>query len=84
MPSKNTTTVVLTDSAQEIKEDLAPIYGLKNILSAGIVLFGQLDSDQQKQIIRIANGEAAGLNAALKLLNKPRSQGRPPKGPKAG
>jgi hypothetical protein len=34
MPSKNTTTVVLTEKAQIIKEDLAPIYGLKNILSA--------------------------------------------------
>jgi hypothetical protein len=50
------TTVVLTKVAQEVKEDLAPVFGLKNILSAGLLLFGRLSSDQQKDIIAQANG----------------------------
>ena len=49
------TTVVLTKKAQEIKFDLAPIYGLKNILSAGLMLFGKLTDRQQKEAIRMAN-----------------------------
>lgn len=56
MPSKNTTTVVLTEKAQIIKEDLAPVFGLKNILSAGLLLFGRLKSDEQKSTIAEANG----------------------------
>ena len=56
MPSKLQTTVVLTEKAQEIKYDLAPIYGLKNILSAGLILFGQLTDSRQKAAIAEANG----------------------------
>jgi len=55
MPSRNPTTVVLTKKAQDIKDDLAPVFGLKNILSAGLILFGELSSDQQKKIIAGAN-----------------------------
>lgn len=55
MPSKNTTTVVLTEKAQLIKEDLAPVFGLKNILSAGLVLFGKLTTTEQKASIKEAN-----------------------------
>jgi len=51
------TTVNLTQKAQNIKEDLAPIYGLKNILSAGLILFGKLSSDLQKDTIHEANHE---------------------------
>jgi len=51
------TTVNLTEKAQIIKEDLAPIYGLKNILSAGLILFGKLSSDLQKHTIHEANHE---------------------------
>lgn len=52
MPSKRTTTVVLTKKAQEIKNRLTPALGLKGILSVGLQLFDQL-SDKEK-IIRIA------------------------------
>ena len=57
MPSKNTTTVVLTEKAQEIKEDLAPIFGLKNILSAGLVLLSKLTAEQKQNSIAEANGD---------------------------
>jgi len=49
------TTVVLSSKAQEIKYDLAPVYGLKNILSAGLILFGNLSDSDQKKYIKIAN-----------------------------
>ena len=49
------TTVILTKVAQEIKENLAPIFGLKNILSAGLVLLDRLPADQQKKVIAKAN-----------------------------
>lgn len=53
---KKHTTVILTEKAQEIKEDLAPVFGLKNILSAGLILVGRLSSDNQKSTIAEANG----------------------------
>lgn len=45
------TTVNLTETAQKVKDDLAPVFGLKNILSAGLVLFGKLSTDEQKSVI---------------------------------
>jgi len=65
---QNPTTVRLTEKAQKIKDDLAPIYGLKNMLSAGLILFGRLPADKQKEIILEALAEdivsAAGADAA--------------------
>lgn len=49
------TTVRLSEKAQEIKEELTPVFGLKNILSAGLVLFNKLNAEQQKKIIIAAN-----------------------------
>jgi len=45
------TTVILSNSVQKIKEDLTPIYGLKNILSAGLLLFSRLSDTEQKKTI---------------------------------
>jgi len=56
MSKKKQTTVNLSEKAQAYKDDLAPVFGLKNILSAGLLLFGRLSSDQQKRIIAEANG----------------------------
>ena len=84
------TTVILTKKAQEIKYDLAPIYGLKNILSAGLLLFNKLTDKQQKDAIRNANdvikeplpalsGAAAAIEdeaAAAKLAKKIRRSRR--------
>jgi len=49
------TTVRLSEKAQQIKEELAPVFGLKNILSAGLVLFNKLNAERQKDIIKEAN-----------------------------
>ncbi len=49
------TTVVLNKTVQKIKDELAPIYGLKNILSAGLTLFGGLSADEQKRVIAETN-----------------------------
>jgi len=56
MSKKDQTTVNLSEKAQAIKDDLAPLFGLKNILSAGLILFGNLTSDQQKRAIAESNG----------------------------
>ena len=50
------TTVLLTEKAQAVKVELTPIFGLKNILSAGLILLGRLSSDQQKKSVSEANG----------------------------
>ena len=57
MGKNEQTTVNLSELAQKVKVDLAPVFGLKNILSAGLILFGRLTSDQQKQVIAEANGQ---------------------------
>ena len=56
MESDNPTTVRLTGIAKKLKEAHAPFWGLKNILSAGLVLFDKLSSDEQKAAIAEANG----------------------------
>ena len=45
------TTVRLSENAQRIKDKLSPVYGLKNILSAGIVLFNKLPQKERESII---------------------------------
>ena len=55
MPSPNQTTVVLTPTAQAVKDDLAPIFGLKAILSAGLMLFSKLSAEEQKRVIAQAS-----------------------------
>lgn len=65
MKSENPTTVRLSESVQKIKDRLSPIYGLKNILSAGILLFSRLSSDEQKKVIAEAHElEAQALVSA--------------------
>ncbi len=56
MPSLKQTTVVLNEVVQEIKSELAPIYGLKNILSAGLLLFNRLSDGDQKKVVAEVNG----------------------------
>ncbi len=56
MKEIDVTTVRLSEKAQTIKEDLAPVFGLKNILSAGLVLLSRLTDTEQKQAIKEAQG----------------------------
>jgi len=53
--NQNPTTVRLTESVQRIKMELSPIYGLKNILSAGLLLFSRLSDTEQKKIVAEVN-----------------------------
>lgn len=69
MASKEQTTVNLTEKAQVIKEDLAPVFGLKNILSAGLLLFGNLDSDEQKSKIAEANTNEQPRTEVMVIYN---------------
>jgi len=76
------TTVHLTEIAQKIKDKLAPIYGLKNILSASLILFSKLsDSDQKKAIYEAL---AEDIVDSAKADAKESKQNRGRKSPKAG
>lgn len=55
MEKQRQTTVILAEFAQSIKDRLAPVFGLKNILSAGLVLFDEQSDNEQKRIIREVN-----------------------------
>jgi len=55
MPRKNPTSVTLNESVQKIKDELAPIYGLKNLLSAGLVLFVKQTDIDKLIAIKVAN-----------------------------
>ncbi len=50
------TSVDLTDAVLPLKEKYQPVYGLKNILSAGVLLFDRIPQHLRERIIRIANG----------------------------
>jgi len=56
MSKQKTTTVVLTGKAKLVKEDLAPVFGLKNILSAGLILLDKLSADEKMKAINDAQG----------------------------
>jgi len=51
MSKAKSTSIVLPDNVKKLKDELAPVYGLKNILSAGLVLFGRLSADEREKII---------------------------------
>lgn len=59
MPSKRHTTVVLTKDAQAIKDLWAEVYGLKNMISAGLLLFANLDPMNQRRAIKALESEAS-------------------------
>ena len=50
------TSVDLTEFVQPIKERLVPIYGLKGILSAGILVFSKLPAEDREKAITEAQG----------------------------
>jgi len=67
------TTVDLTEKGQKVKDLLCPVYGLKNILSASLVLFSKLSAEEREQVIAEANGvilepEKAGAGAQKEAL----------------
>lgn len=56
MKEDGSTTVRFTEKTQPLKNSLMPIYGLKNLVSAGVLLFSRLSDSEQKKIILEANG----------------------------
>jgi len=71
MGSKKQTAVNLNETAQKIKDELSPIYGLKNILSAGLLLFSRLsDADQKKIIAELVSAHSADDHRAKKQHKK--------------
>lgn len=69
MGSRKQTAVNLTDSVQKIKDELFPIYGLKNILSAGLLLFSRLSAGDQKKVVAEVNQMSQADRQADKLLS---------------
>lgn len=63
------TTVRLTEVAKKLKEAHTPFYGLKNILSAGLVLFDKLTDTEQKAAIAEANGLKQGVTLRDMILH---------------
>ena len=54
------TTVDLTDMAVPVKQKFMRSYGLKNMVSAGLVLFGRLSSDEREKLVDEINSPLAG------------------------
>jgi len=53
------TSVVLSSPAQQIKDELAPIYGLNKIVSAGLVMVAEAQEHDHNALVRalkLANG----------------------------
>lgn len=64
MEGDNPTTVRLAESVRKIKDELSPIYGLKNILSAGLLLFSRLsDTEQKGTIVEVNRADQADRQA---------------------
>ena len=80
---KKLTTVDLTERAEKIKEQLRPIYGIKNILSAGLVLLAKLPVAERESAIADANGLSAedivGGPSACPKPQKQKGPSRPSK-----
>ena len=58
MPSKKTSSVVLTPEAQKIKDRIAGAFSLKGIFSAGIIWFNRLDTETMIDIVSAAKKNA--------------------------
>ncbi len=54
MPSKKTSSVVLTPEAQKIKDRIAGAFSLKGIFSAGLIWFNRLDTETMIDIVSAA------------------------------
>ena len=79
------TTIILNESIQKFKDELSPIYGLKNIISAGLLLFSRLsDTEQKKTIAEVNRLEAEDVVAAAEELAKEIRQKQPRRSSKAG
>ena len=79
MPRKTPTSIVLNAFCQEIKGELTPIYGLKNILSAGLLLFSQLSDTEQKRAIAELHNMAQAEQEVDKIVSGAEADASRPK-----
>lgn len=70
MGNENPTTVRLNETAKKIKEKQTPYWGLKNILSAGLLLFDRLSVSEQKKAIADVNLLPSEDEIAMKFFKK--------------
>jgi hypothetical protein len=70
MPNSKQTTVILTKEVQHLKNELAGIYGLKNLLSASILLFSRQGDSEQKKIIKEINQQYRTEKELQKTIDK--------------
>jgi hypothetical protein len=56
MPAKRPTSIQFYDEIEPLKDELSAVFGLKNLISAGVLLFSRLDSDTQKKLIKEITG----------------------------
>jgi hypothetical protein len=72
MPSNKSTSVVFTKEVQAIKDKLAPVFGLKKLLSAGLILFNELsDAEQKDMIARVGKSEPnTSIEEAIESLKQ--------------
>ena len=69
MGSRKQTAVNLNEFVQQIKDSLTPIYGLKNILSAGLLLFSRLSDSEQKKTVAEVNKMAKSAQEADEIVS---------------
>jgi hypothetical protein len=71
MEETRKTNVILTKNSQRIKDKYAPIYGLKNLISGALIVWGKLSPQQQQEAIAAAHGlDAEGIVAAAEVQAK--------------
>lgn len=59
------TTIRFESSIREVVDYFAAIYGLKNLVSAGVYLFGQLSDSEQKEVIMKIKQVSPNVQAAV-------------------
>ena len=79
MKKKQPTSVRFPESLEAIKEELTQIYGLHNVVCAGLLLFNQLDPAKQKEAIRKVHAlDASKVVSEAELKARIRKPSRKP------
>ncbi len=65
MKKKTPTSVNFETWIEPIKDYYSAVYGLKNLVSAGVLLFSRLDASDQKSVILEVNELPSELKAAV-------------------
>ena len=83
--AKKQTTVYLTEKARKILTRLEVRDSIKNVVSAGVLLFDRLSPDDKQAIIEEANGfDPASIVASAQARSVSQKQKRPSRSSKSG